>query len=63
MPSGNATYTYIGDEAEITVSGQTFVKDEPASVTDNGVIAMLGGRKDFVEGEAEAKPKKAPAKK
>jgi hypothetical protein len=62
MPSGNATYTYTGKLAEIEVSGQAFVKDEPALVTDNGVIAQVCDRADFVEGApepaAEPKPKK-----
>jgi hypothetical protein len=57
MPSGNATYTYVGEEAEITVSGQTFTQGKPTPVTDNGVIAMVSERDDFED--AAAKPKKA----
>jgi hypothetical protein len=63
MPSGNATFTYTGDEPSVEVSGQTFVQGEATTVTDNGVIAMVSERDDFAEGADEPKPKKAAAKK
>lgn len=50
MPSGNAIYTYIGKEPEVTIQGQSFPKDEPQHVTDNGIIAVLTGNKDFADG-------------
>ena len=47
MPSGNAIYTYTGKEPSVTIQGHEFVKDQPSLVRDNGVIAVLEGRKDF----------------
>ena len=47
MPSGNAIYTYTGKESSITIQGQIFLKDQPRHITDNGVIDVLEGRKDF----------------
>lgn len=51
MPSGNAIYTYTGPDPEITIQGQTFTKDEPKHLTDQGVIAVCKGRGDFVSGK------------
>jgi len=53
MPSGNAIYTYTGKEPSVTIQGHEFVKDKPILVRDNGVIAVLEGRKDF---EIQHKP-------
>lgn len=63
MPSGNATFTYRGDEPSITVQGQEFVAGEATLVTDNGIIAALTGREDFAEPAAQPAPKKASARK
>lgn len=59
MASGNANYTYVGDEPTITISGQTFTRNEPTHVTDNGVIAMVSERADFEDAD---KPHRKPKK-
>lgn len=53
MPSGNATFTYKGDEPAVEVQGQTFPQGEAQAVTDNGIIAALRGRDDFSEAKAK----------
>ena len=71
MASGNAIYTYTGPKTEETIQGQTFTKDEPKHLMDQGVIAVCEGRDDFVAFNASrdglvnpitAKPKRGKAK-
>lgn len=57
MPTGEHTYTYTGPEAEITVSGVKFIKDQPTTFTDMGTVGMIEHWPEFVD--ANAKPKKA----
>lgn len=60
MASGNATYTYIGEDDESPpIEGTRFPKGVAVHLTDQGVIAQLSTRDDFSEGEGEPKPKRA----
>lgn len=55
MPSGNATFTYTGEEPTMYVMGETFTKDQPQITHDNGVIDHLRTREDFIEGAPKPK--------